>query len=81
MRKIMIASALLGLTGYAIYRACYRVGNMLVTLGDFLPDEGVGNGYVDIEKGLRIKYVVQDGVGGSDFFDMGEGGVTGIRSI
>ena len=79
MRKVLIASALLGLAGFTIYTAYRNIGKLLVNFGDLLPDAGVGNSYVDIEKGLRPKYVVQDGVGGSDFFDTGEGGVTGRR--
>ena len=75
----MVASALVGLAGFIIYTAYNNFGKVLVDLGDFLPDEGVGNSYVDIEKGMRSRLVVQDGVGGSDFFDAGEGGVTGIR--
>ncbi len=79
MRKLMIASVLMSLAGYVVYTAYNNIGKTLVGSGDFLTDEGVGNSYVDIEKGLRPRYEVQDGVGGSDFFDIGEGGVTGIR--
>ncbi len=82
MKKIIYAFVLIGLAGYLLYRARYNIAKTLSNTGALLPDEGgtsIGNTYPDKEDTLLPRYKMEDGVGGSDFFDMGEGGVTGIR--
>ena len=82
MKKLIYASALAGLAGYLLYRARYNIVNTLSKTGALLPDEGgtgIGNAYTDSDEVLPPRYKIEDGVGGNDFFDMGEGGVTGIR--
>lgn len=79
MKKALYVAGILGLAGYFVYTIYSKVGLALISSDNLLNDQGssgVGNGYNENNYGLPNRLIVQEGVGGSDFF----GGTDGITA-